>query len=749
MLLCLCSKNVEEDVFEVLDAHPDMILRRKDIVASKINWQPKSQNLRSLAGELGLGLDSFIFVDDNPVECSEVEAGCPEVLTLLLPEPERIPHFLKHVWAFDTLKVTEEDRQRSELYRQNVQREVFQGTAMSFQGFLEGLGLEIEISPMRPEHLARVAQLTQRTNQFNCTTIRRTEAEIKNLCDFGYECLIVNVKDRFGDYGLVGTVLFTKQQEALYVDSLMLSCRVLGRGVEHRILVRLGEIARERGAGRVDVAFRPTKKNRPALDFLRIGEAFQQEATDGSVFRLPVDFALAVAFVPGGASPEAPVSEEQAAPAAAAPSSEAPSRSALLCRIAHELSDASSILNAVEAQRQHMRPEVAETYLAPRSPLEASLAEIWSSILGVERVGVRDDFFELGGWSLLAVHLFIEIEKTFGQSLPLTTLLTAPTIEKLAMALENRTGSKIASVLVPIQTLGSRPAFFCVHGARGKVLGFRSAVPYLGLDQPFFALQAKDLEDDEVERVTVESLAANYLDAIRAVQPEGPYLLGGNCFGSFVALEMARMLRDRNQEVALLALFDPDLLRLSSLARHPLVTARCVASQIVKLARRPVRTNLAHLQSIVHNVLAGTKDRWTTAPRNDGSGSTMPESGAPLSESSAPLTLEDARPDETVPRQIQNIFYSHRHAARVYRPRPYPGPIRLFLASANSTMKNAISEAEWRDLAQGGLEVQIVPSSHGAFFDEPDVQAFCQMLGAALDQACAGLRGEDAVAVSR
>jgi FkbH-like protein len=720
-LLCLCSKNVEEDVFEVLDTHPDMLLRRKDIVSSKINWQPKSQNLRSLAAELSLGLDSFVFVDDNPIECSEVEAACPEVLTLLLPAPEGIPHLLKHVWAFDTLKVTEEDRKRSELYRQNVQREAFQGTAMSFQEFLDGLGLEIEIAPMGAEHLARVSQLTQRTNQFNCTTIRRTEAEIKSLCESsGYGCLIVNVKDRFGDYGLVGAVLFTSKSDALYVDTLLLSCRVLGRGVEHRILARLGEIARERGASRVDVAFRPTKKNRPALDFLKVGESFQQAVDDGFVFRLPVDFAMAVQFVPGG-TPQESAEEAVAKSTVAPPSADGPSRPALLRKIAEEWNNTSSILKAVEAQRQRLRPDVDEVYVAPRSPLEASLAEIWSCTLGVEQVGVRDDFFALGGGSLLAVRVFTEIEKSFGQSLPITTLLTAPTIEKLGWALENRTGSKMVSALVPIQPLGSRPPFFCVHGARGKVLGFRSAALCLGLDQPYFGLQATDLEDHEVAGVTIEALAAKYLEAIRAEYPNGPYLLGGNCFGSLVALEMARMLREQHQEVALLALFDPPQLSPRSFVRFAGITLRSVASQVGRMARRPLRENIAYLGTVIGNLRTIVEERW-----------------AGVFPARAQVGTAETGPEVSIPRQIHNIFLANMRAVRMYQPQPYAGAVSLFLARENSALRNAICEAEWKNLAKGGVEVHIVPSSHGAFFDEPDVQAFSAMFATALGRASRG-----------
>jgi FkbH-like protein len=307
MLVCLCSRNNEEDVREVFRCRPEMVLRPEHFAARRINWRPKSENLRELAEELRLGLDSFIFIDDDPVVCMEVRANCPEVLTLQLPsDPERIPTFLRHVWAFDRLKLTAEDRRRTALYRQHAEREDLRRGAQSLADFLAAIELKVRISALAPEHLPRVAQLTERTNQFNCTTVRRTEAEIQRLCQAeGYECLVAEVSDRFGDYGLVGVAIFRPAAEAVEVDTLLLSCRALGRNVEHRLLARVGELALARGLGRVDVPFVPTPKNQPALDFLtQVGAPFRQPRAAGSVYRLPARHAasLAEGQGPGGAA---------------------------------------------------------------------------------------------------------------------------------------------------------------------------------------------------------------------------------------------------------------------------------------------------------------------------------------------------------------------------------------------------------------------------------------------------------------
>jgi FkbH-like protein len=288
-LLCLCSKNNEEDVWEVFEQNPGMLLRREDIAGFRINWKPKSENLRALAEQLTLGLDSFAFVDDSAVECAEVEAGCPEVLALQMPaESEQWQLFLKHVWAFDKIKVTAEDRRRTGLYRENAEREQSRGESQSFDDFIASLELNVEIRPMEAEHLARTSQLTQRTNQFNCTTIRRDESEIVRTISAGAQCLIVNLRDRFGDYGLIGVLIYEIRLESLVVDTMLLSCRALGRRVEHTMLARLAAIAQEHGLEWVDVRFAPTAKNMPAAEFLDEIEGAQKiEAGHDALYRIP------------------------------------------------------------------------------------------------------------------------------------------------------------------------------------------------------------------------------------------------------------------------------------------------------------------------------------------------------------------------------------------------------------------------------------------------------------------------------
>ena len=270
MLLCLCSKNEPEDVWAVFDQRSDFGLRRDQFVASKINWMPKGQNIQELAKSLNLGLDSFVFLDDNPVECAEVRATCPTVLTLQWNQENAFAdRLIDHLWELDIHSTTKEDRERTRMYREEFERQEVQANASNFQAFIESLQLIVDFTEVTDENLQRASQLTLRTNQFNLTTIRRNESEILQLRqDPDVDMRIVQVRDRFGDYGIVGLFVTKGEPSGYTVDTFLLSCRVLGRGVEHRIATYIAGLAEQRGHNRVRWIYKPTEKNAPAKLFL-------------------------------------------------------------------------------------------------------------------------------------------------------------------------------------------------------------------------------------------------------------------------------------------------------------------------------------------------------------------------------------------------------------------------------------------------------------------------------------------------
>ncbi|HEY1879861.1 MAG TPA: HAD-IIIC family phosphatase [Caulobacteraceae bacterium] len=265
VMLALCSKNNEADVWEVFDRHDAMVLQREDLVAHRINWTDKGANIASLAEELNIGLDSLVFVDDSPVEIAQVQAALPMVTCIQVPEDvSAFPGLIAAYRGFDREQVTDEDRARSGMMVQERARRDLM-TGMSSEEFRRSLELVVDLFKVEPEHVARVAQLTNKTNQFNLTTIRRTPAEISALVtNPSTEVLAWRVSDRFGDYGLVGVAILERKGETLEIDTLLMSCRVLGRGVEAAVLAGIREIAGGLGATRLEGAFVPTAKNQPA-----------------------------------------------------------------------------------------------------------------------------------------------------------------------------------------------------------------------------------------------------------------------------------------------------------------------------------------------------------------------------------------------------------------------------------------------------------------------------------------------------
>jgi FkbH-like protein len=424
MLLTMASKNNEQDVLDTFAAHPEMPLSLRHFAAWRWNWSPKAENLTSLAEELGLGLDSFIFIDDNPKECAELSGEAPEVLSLALPaDIECTPEFLNHVWAFDHPVVTEEDRNRNVYYSQQQEFGAEVRRAESLEEFMATLDLRVSIQPLAPAKLARVAQLTQRTNQFNVTTIRRTETDIQSLGE-GYDVYTAEVSDRFGDYGLVGVVICRPEEATLLVDTFLLSCRVLGRGVEHRIAAFLGQTAESRGLSRVVFPYRTTKKNSPARDFLEsIGFAEVQPADDGFVSAVPAAQLATFRWT----APRRTESVTKPVKQSAKPIR----RSVDYAHIANHLSSATAILQAIRAS--HAQPQSTESM----TETEGQLARIWADLLERPSVSVTDNFFDLGGHSLLAVLLLLRIRESFGVELSIDDVYSGTlTLSDLAARIE-------------------------------------------------------------------------------------------------------------------------------------------------------------------------------------------------------------------------------------------------------------------------------------------------------------------------
>ena len=271
VFLALASKNNEADVWEVFEKHSGMLLKREHISAWQINWSPKSENIPKIARALNIGLDSLVFIDDNPMEIDHMRAAQPEVHSVLLPEdPADILSHIRSLTHFDRFEVTQEDRSRADMMRAEQEREVL-SSSLTKEDFRRSLGLRLDFFSAGPEDLERIAQLINKTNQFNLTTIRRTLDEVRQLAKSSHHRIYgLRVSDKFGDYGLTGVVItgISSDRATWTIDTLLLSCRVLGRGVETSLLAALADEAREDGATQLQATFIPTAKNAAALPFL-------------------------------------------------------------------------------------------------------------------------------------------------------------------------------------------------------------------------------------------------------------------------------------------------------------------------------------------------------------------------------------------------------------------------------------------------------------------------------------------------
>jgi len=264
-----------------------MMLKKEHFAQAQINWGPKSKSIVEIARRLNIGLEHMVFVDDSPAECDQVAAALPMVTVIPLPgPPEHFVDVLLERGLFESVSISAEDRRRGELYKQHDQAEELQRQSGSLEDFYARLDMEVTFAPVRAASMARAAQLTQKTNQFNVTTVRYTESEMAaRRADRDWLVTTVQVRDRFGDNGIVGLMMARMVAGELHIDTFLLSCRVIGRDVETAMLACLCQQARHRGARCLRGRVVPTAKNQPARNlydrhrFHQIAEAASGETT--------------------------------------------------------------------------------------------------------------------------------------------------------------------------------------------------------------------------------------------------------------------------------------------------------------------------------------------------------------------------------------------------------------------------------------------------------------------------------------
>jgi aspartate racemase len=357
--------------------------------------------------------------------------------------------------------------------------------------------------------------------------------------------------------------------------------------------------------------------------------------------------------------------------------------------------------------------EGQEAFLAPRDSVEQVLAQLWAKILKVNRVGLNDNFFELGGHSLLAVRIIVEIENIYGRRLPLATLLQAPTVGALAEVLRKENWKPSWSSLVPLQPGGSKPPLFLIHSHGGNVLEYYPLANHLDKDQPVYGLQARGLDGNIPKNESLEQIATAYLKEIRSLQSEGPYFLGGFCFGGLVALEAAQQLQDAGQKVALVVMIQtthpgaPVFMPGSGSAeRWWHRTAKRIDLERDNLLQRGLGYFGDRLRRTRDIMQARTQIAFDKRMSN-GNGSKRRASMAYI---------------------LELLGMEHDRAFMSYVPRPYDGDVLLFRASKQLPGMLADRSLGWKEVIKGHLEICELPGHQQNILVEPRVMRLAEEL---------------------
>ena len=371
-----------------------------------------------------------------------------------------------------------------------------------------------------------------------------------------------------------------------------------------------------------------------------------------------------------------------------------------------------------------LTPAESETEgAAPPDNLELQLLMLWEEILGVQPIQVHDNFFNLGGHSLMALRLFTAIEAQFGRSLPITALFQAPTVGQFAATLRDVGWSSPWSLLVPIQPRGSKPPFFCVAGGDGNVLFFGDLMRHFDSDQPFYGIQAQGIEGDQPILTQLKAMAAQNLRELRSLQPEGPYFLGGHSSGGLIALEMAQQLIAQGQQVGLLALLEPSIPG-SVLFRLPMLKRLNYLRRFALLHRW-----LYQFETKLRRLFKLDRREQFNFLLQKAIGRLIPN---PLTSNPPPQPSQAQQLQKPAYPSSEAIWAATTQAVARYLPQRYPHPITLFLC--DDSLRDSAALGNWQALAGANLKIQRVPGKHATCMQEPYVAELAEQLQNCLEK---------------
>ena len=290
IILAVCSKNNEDTAKEPFEQHPEMVLKLDDIAVFVANWDNKADNIKYIQGILNIGFDSMVFLDDNPFERNIVKAHIPEITVPELPEdPAEYLNYLQKLNLFETASFTDGDEQRTQQYKEEAQRAIVKTKFINEDDFLSSLNMVSDVKPFDKFNIPRVSQLTQRSNQFNLRTIRYTEDEIQKIVDSNdYFTLSFTLEDKYGNYGLISVIIVKKQESSLFIDTWIMSCRVLKRGMENFVLNNIADFATKNNYKEIVGEYIPTPKNSMVENHYK-NLGFEQISNKNNLFCLNIN----------------------------------------------------------------------------------------------------------------------------------------------------------------------------------------------------------------------------------------------------------------------------------------------------------------------------------------------------------------------------------------------------------------------------------------------------------------------------
>lgn len=409
--VAVLSKNNKDDVLEVFNSHPEMDLRKEQVTAWYVDWEKKEKHLSDLIAKLNIAPHSVLFIDDNPVECAAVENALPETVVLQFQQD-----LFWHVWDVPLFpRSNEEDKNRTLLFQQHLKREECRAASKSLQQFFSELNLEVRIEKANPSEYERIAQLTQRTNQFNSC---RRPLKYSQVAEYSGTLFAVHVKDRFGDYGLVGVIFVKNTVPIPIVEQFLLSCRVLGRGIEHQIVQVLGGWTQGK---ELFFSFKETARNLPIKQFL---ESLKPKKTTEEGYLFTSEALLKSCFMPDHPLPAAPFAQK------IEPKQDKMMEKTAFLKITRSLTTIEAI------QRRLRKPSLGPVH-TESNPLTSLI--ITSMEEALNRVGIDNSshFFSLGGDSFAAASLAAKLKTATGTAVDILHVFDHPTAQELTELILN------------------------------------------------------------------------------------------------------------------------------------------------------------------------------------------------------------------------------------------------------------------------------------------------------------------------